>query len=358
MYKTHKLAENLVQESTWLSATKFDKICCNEKFAKVIVVTFCVVCQRIVPLQVKVFLHFLFHLQEEKGCKKSLGSDSAPNTRRGCFSLKEEQVEKKAGKREPLLLSVVRAWREKDEVLNKLFVDSLVCPRTTTHQDDRQRKSSSSSWIKALWMQPEDSQYLVMAASHHHQAYNNLTSSYAAVGADFAASGQAPPRPGTLGGYPFASMNNSPLHPNSYPHHPHHPYLTSYPPNVTSCPPCPSPPRDGKFYENIIWVTHSFSSRKTLVKDLWDSWLHDRSLDEEVKEIMRSRVYLRYFLHFLSWVAPVLSVAWFPSQSSSLQNFVVFLFLGLNDITYSTVEFCVFASSKWIHIPSFTTQIL
>lgn len=109
-------------------------------------------------------------------------------------------------------------------------------------------------------MQPEDSQYLVMAASHHHQAYNNLRSSYAGAEAFAQATGQAPPRPGTLGGYPFASMNNSSLHPNSYPHpHATHPYLTSYPTNVTSCPPCPSPPRDGK--------KHSFISlSKTWIK--------------------------------------------------------------------------------------------
>lgn len=91
----------------------------------------------------------------------------------------------------------------------------------------------------------------------HHQAYSNLRNSYAAQNAHevaFAASaGGQPGRPG-LGGYPFAAMNNSPLH-NTYPHHAgHHPghhYLTSYPPNVTSCPPCPSPPRDGKLLRRI-----------------------------------------------------------------------------------------------------------
>jgi len=81
----------------------------------------------------------------------------------------------------------------------------------------------------------------------HHQAYSSIRSSYSAQNAQaaheaaFAAAGQ-PTR--SLGGYPFA-MNNSPLH-NSYSHHTGHPYLSSYPPNVTTCAPCPSPPRDDK----------------------------------------------------------------------------------------------------------------
>lgn len=77
----------------------------------------------------------------------------------------------------------------------------------------------------------------------HHQAYSSIRSSYAQGAAHEAFSGQAA-RP--LGGYPFAAMNNSPLH-NTYSHHPGH-YLGNYPPNVTSCAPCPSPPRDGKLF--------------------------------------------------------------------------------------------------------------
>ncbi|KAI1289472.1 Homeotic protein distal-less [Halotydeus destructor] len=91
---------------------------------------------------------------------------------------------------------------------------------------------------------------------HSHQTYSSIRSSYAAqaaaAGAAQAAheafsSGQGR----ALSGYPFAAAmsSNSPLHANSYSHpghpgHPGHPYLTSYPPNVTSCAPCPSPPRD------------------------------------------------------------------------------------------------------------------
>lgn len=53
---------------------------------------------------------------------------------------------------------------------------------------------------------------------------------------------QGPPR-GPLGAYPFAPINNGPLH-NSYGAHPTHPYLGSYPGGP--CGPCPSPPRDDK----------------------------------------------------------------------------------------------------------------
>jgi homeobox protein DLX2 len=79
----------------------------------------------------------------------------------------------------------------------------------------------------------------------HHQAYSSIRSSYSAQNAQaaheaFAAAGQQR----SLGAYPFA-MNNSPLH-NTYSHHTGHPYLSTYPPNVTTCAPCPSPPRDDK----------------------------------------------------------------------------------------------------------------
>jgi hypothetical protein len=51
-------------------------------------------------------------------------------------------------------------------------------------------------------------------------------------------------------------MNNSPLH-NTYSHHTGHPYLSTYPPNVTTCAPCPSPPRDGKLSRgNALFSYH------------------------------------------------------------------------------------------------------
>lgn len=77
----------------------------------------------------------------------------------------------------------------------------------------------------------------------HHQ-YSQLRSSYGNSQAhDAFANQQRTP----LGGYSFA-MNNSPLH-NNYSHPGGNPYLGSYappPPNVTSCAPCPSPPRESK----------------------------------------------------------------------------------------------------------------
>lgn len=105
-------------------------------------------------------------------------------------------------------------------------------------------------------------QQAALGVAAHHQAYSNLRNSY--QNASDAFGGQRGPG-GPLGGYsPFAAaMNNSPLH-NTYPHHAavsaqaHH-YLTSYPPNVTSCgPPCPSPPRDGKCNSFILWFFDTF----------------------------------------------------------------------------------------------------
>ena len=86
----------------------------------------------------------------------------------------------------------------------------------------------------------------------HHQAYSSIRSSYApgaqAAHEAFAqAQGQR-----SLSGYPFASMNNSPLH-NTYSHHTGHPYIGSYPPNVTSCAPCPSPTRDGECFTFFVF---------------------------------------------------------------------------------------------------------
>ena len=89
----------------------------------------------------------------------------------------------------------------------------------------------------------------------HHQAYSSIRNSYSAQNAQaaheaaFAAAGQ----PGrSLGAYSFAAMNNSPLH-NTYSHHTGHPYLSTYPPNVTTCAPCPSPPRDGKILSTSLY---------------------------------------------------------------------------------------------------------
>lgn len=120
----------------------------------------------------------------------------------------------------------------------------------------------------------------------HHQAYSNLRNSYAAQNAHevaFASAGGQPGRPG-LGGYPFAAMNNSPLH-NTYPHHAgHHPghhYLTSYPPNVTSCPPCPSPPRDGKYqplYQQLETVQMVYTHHPSCAKSSTVTHIHTNKL--------------------------------------------------------------------------------
>ncbi|XP_054161764.1 homeobox protein Dlx1a-like [Oppia nitens] len=76
----------------------------------------------------------------------------------------------------------------------------------------------------------------------HHQAYSSISRSYSAQNsAHEAFAGQQR----SLGAYPFAAMNNSQLH-NTYSHHTGHPYLSTYPTNVTTCAPCPSPPRDDK----------------------------------------------------------------------------------------------------------------
>jgi len=76
----------------------------------------------------------------------------------------------------------------------------------------------------------------------HHQAYSSIRSSYSAQNTAHEAFAAGQQR--SLGAYPF-SMNNSQLH-NTYSHHTGHPYLSTYPPNVTTCAPCPSPPRDDK----------------------------------------------------------------------------------------------------------------
>jgi distal-less (fragment) len=90
----------------------------------------------------------------------------------------------------------------------------------------------------------------------HHQAYSSIRSSYA-PGAQSAHEAFAQAQgPRSLSGYPFASMNNSPLH-NTYSHHTGHPYIGSYPPNVSNCAPCPSPTRDGEFY-NLLFILMVF----------------------------------------------------------------------------------------------------
>lgn len=101
---------------------------------------------------------------------------------------------------------------------------------------------------KSAFMEIQQQAAAAGLAMPHHQAYSSIRSSYSAQGAQaahdaFAAAGQ-PTR--SLGAYSFAAMNNSPLH-NTYSHHTGHPYLSTYPTNVTTCAPCPSPPRDGKF---------------------------------------------------------------------------------------------------------------
>lgn len=80
----------------------------------------------------------------------------------------------------------------------------------------------------------------------HHQPYSSLRSAYGGnpQSHDAFASQQ---RNSLAGAYPF-TMNNSPLH-NNYSHPGSHPYLGSYappPPNINSCAPCPSPPRETK----------------------------------------------------------------------------------------------------------------
>lgn len=96
----------------------------------------------------------------------------------------------------------------------------------------------------------------------HHQAYSSIRSSYSAQGAQAAHDAFVASQPGrSLGAYPF-TMNNSPLH-NTYSHHAGHPYLNTYPPNVTSCAPCPSPPRDGKSNLIYLYCEFQFSNRVT-----------------------------------------------------------------------------------------------
>ena len=74
-----------------------------------------------------------------------------------------------------------------------------------------------------------------------HQPYSSIRSSYSS-GAQSAHEAFAQVQSSrSLSGYPFSSMNNSPLH-SAYPHHAGHSYLGSCGP----CQPCPSPPRDGK----------------------------------------------------------------------------------------------------------------
>ncbi|RWS31216.1 distal-less-like protein [Leptotrombidium deliense] len=97
---------------------------------------------------------------------------------------------------------------------------------------------------KSAFMEIQQQAAAAGLAMPHHQAYSSIRSSYQGAQAAheaFAAGQQAR----SLGAYSFATMNNSPLH-NTYSHHTGHPYLTTYPPNVTTCNPCPSPPRDDK----------------------------------------------------------------------------------------------------------------
>ncbi|GIY15047.1 homeobox protein DLL-like protein [Caerostris extrusa] len=71
---------------------------------------------------------------------------------------------------------------------------------------------------------------------HHAQAYP-IRSSYSTQPSQHEAVFASAHNPRPLGPNPFPM--NYPL--NSY-SHPGHPYLSTYPPNVPGCPPCPSPP--------------------------------------------------------------------------------------------------------------------
>lgn len=114
------------------------------------------------------------------------------------------------------------------------------------HQD---MKSSQSAFMD---IQQQAAAAGLSAMSHHQSPYSTLRSTYGGptnhqTTHDAFGSQQ---RSSLAGAYPFATMNNSPLH-NSYSHPATgHPYLGSYappPPNVTPCAPCPpSPPRDNK----------------------------------------------------------------------------------------------------------------
>src|SRR5882757_249482 len=97
---------------------------------------------------------------------------------------------------------------------------------------------------KSAFMEIQQQAAAAGLAMPHHQAYSSIRSSYSAQNSAHEAFAAGQQR--SLGTYPF-SMNNSPLH-NSYSHHTGHPYLSTYAPNVTTCAPCPSPPRDGKQY--------------------------------------------------------------------------------------------------------------
>ncbi|XP_053212684.1 homeobox protein DLX-1-like isoform X2 [Panonychus citri] len=92
-----------------------------------------------------------------------------------------------------------------------------------------------------------DIQQQINMSSHHQNAYSSIRPSYSRPGTQSAheAFGEAQSSPMSMSDYPFSSMNNSSLH-NSYTHHTGHHYMSSYPNNITSCPPCPTPPRDEK----------------------------------------------------------------------------------------------------------------
>ena len=116
---------------------------------------------------------------------------------------------------------------------------------------------------------------------HHHQAAQAAysaslrSSAYPSPheAAAFAATAASAAQGRPLGGYPFAAMNNSPLHNSPYTHHSGHPYpLSSYP--VTSCPPCPSsaspPIRDGMCNTNTNTQTQRDKLRAK-ISDIWQS---------------------------------------------------------------------------------------
>ena len=85
-----------------------------------------------------------------------------------------------------------------------------------------------------------------------HQPYSSFRSSYTSTATPAHEAFAQVQSSRSLSGYPFSSMNNSPLH-SAYSHHTGHSYLGSCGP----CQPCPSPPREGKIHFQSTVFTFS-----------------------------------------------------------------------------------------------------
>ncbi|XP_053208593.1 transcription factor GATA-4-like isoform X2 [Panonychus citri] len=97
----------------------------------------------------------------------------------------------------------------------------------------------------------------------HQNAYSAIRPTYPWAGTQSAheAFAQAQASSMSMSDYPFSSMSSSSLH-NSYSHYSGHHYMSPYPPNISSCQPCPAPPRDVQSQGPSSYVSHLNEGRE------------------------------------------------------------------------------------------------